>query len=109
MTIRVDFCKKCIGVRETEEGGHFRNIPHPSISCLGERIFIWGQQGVLSGAFPKLPPPFNPPLKGRVKIERKGERGRCESRGKREQKEREGKRREGGGIRKGKEEINGKG
>ena len=99
MTIRVDFCKICIGVRETEEGGHFRNIPHPSISCLGERIFIWGQQGVLSGAFPKLPPPFNPPLKGRVKIERKGERGRCESK----------RKREGRGMREGKEEINGKG
>ena len=44
-----------------------------------------------------------------MKIERKGERGRCESRRKREEKEREGKRREGGGMREGKEEINGKG
>ena len=58
---------------------------------------------------PKLPPPLNLPLKGRVKIERKEERGRCESRRKREEKEREGDRREGGGMRVGKEERNGKG
>ena len=107
--IRVVFVKNAEGQGKLRiEGGYFRNLPPPTPgSCLGDRIFIWGQQGVLSRALPKLPPPLNPPLK--VKIERKRERCRCESRRKREEKEKEGKRREGGGMSQGKEEINGKG